>query len=62
MPEQPKTDPALIARLELAAKHEMSADEVRRQRLSFVFGNLPSTHPMTRNQVAEVLSRLDGMA
>lgn len=43
MPEQPKTDPKLLERLERAAKHEMSAAEIRRQRVSFVYGNLPQS-------------------
>jgi len=62
MPEQPKTDPALIERLERAAKHEMSAGEIRRQRVSFVYGNLPHDNPMTRNQVAEAIARTEGDA
>jgi hypothetical protein len=60
MPEQPKTDPKLLARLALAAKHEMTAEEVRRQRVSFVYGNLPHDNPMTRNQVADAIKRLEG--
>ncbi|HEX5775279.1 MAG TPA: hypothetical protein VFX95_01230 [Caulobacteraceae bacterium] len=60
MPEQPKTDPYLIKRLELAAKHEMTAEEIRRQRVSFVYGNLPHEHRMTKHQVAEAIARLEG--
>ncbi len=60
MPEQPKTDPKLLARLALAAKHEMTADEIRRQRVSFVFGNLPQSNTMTRGEVASAIARIDG--
>ena len=60
MPEQPKTDPALLERLARAAKHEMTADEVRRQRVSFVYGNLPHDNPMTRLQVASAIARPEG--
>lgn len=60
MPEQPKTDPALLERLARAAKHEMSAEEIRRQRVSFVYGNLPQGNTMTRSQVAEAIRRHEG--
>jgi hypothetical protein len=60
MPEQPKTDPQLIRRLERAAKHEMSAEEIRRQTVSFVYGNLPQGNTLTRREVAEALARLGG--
>lgn len=60
MPEQPKTDPSLLARLAVAAKHEMTAEEIRRQRVSFVYGNLPHNSPMTRQQVASAIARHEG--
>ncbi len=60
MPEQPKTDPILLERLQRAAKHEMSAEEVRRQRVSFVYGNLPHDNPMTKQQVASAIARMEG--
>ena len=60
MPDQPKTDPRLLARLERAAKHEMTADEIRRQRVSFVYGNLPHSNTMTKQQVAAVIARHAG--
>ena len=60
MPEQPKTDPVLLERMARAAKHEMTPAEIRRQRVSFVYGNLPRDNPMTRNQVAEAIARLEG--
>lgn len=60
MPEQPKTDPKLIERLEQAAKHDMTPAEIRRQRVSFVYGNLPHEHPMTKLQVAAAIARLEG--
>lgn len=60
MRDQPKTDPALLERLSRAAKHEMTAEEIRRQRLSFVYGNLPQDSTLTRNQVAAALARMEG--
>jgi uncharacterized lipoprotein YmbA len=60
MPNEPKTDVALLERLRNAAKHEMSRAEVERQRASFVFGNLPRDSAMTRHQVEVALARLEG--
>lgn len=60
MPEQPKTDPAFLARLAQAAKHEMTVEEIRRQRVSYVYGNLPQGNTMTRREVAAALSRMEG--
>ena len=60
MPNEPKTDPELLERLKNAVRHEMSPDEVRRQRLSFVYGNLPQDTTMTKHQVEAALARLDG--
>ena len=60
MPNDPKSDSALLERLHQAAKHEMSMAELRRQRVSFVYGNLPEKSPMTKHQVGAALARLDG--
>lgn len=62
MPNEPKTELALLERLAAAAKRGVSSEEVRRQRVSFVYGNLPEKSPMTRHQVAEALERLEGAA
>lgn len=62
MPTDIKTDGALLERLQKAARHEMTVDELRRQRVSFVYGNLPEGSPMTRNEVAVALARHDGAA
>lgn len=60
MPADLHTDAKLIQRLEQAAKREMSAEEVRMQRVSYVYGNMPHDAGMTRHRVAEVLARLEG--
>lgn len=61
-PATPKTDPKFVKKLEKAAKREMTAEEISRQRISFVYGNLPTGSSMTRDQVAEVVARMDGKA
>ncbi|MEN5113437.1 hypothetical protein ABE453_05400 [Brevundimonas diminuta] len=60
MQTQLKTDQALLERLKVAASQKMSREEVMRQRLSFVYGNLPTDSAMTRPQVSEALARLEG--
>lgn len=60
MQTQLKTDQALLERLKAAASHKMSREEVMRQRLSFVYGNMPIDSEMTRPQVREALARLEG--
>ena len=62
MPNEPKTEVALLERLTAAAKKGVSTEEVRRQRVSYVYGNLPDNSPMTRHQVAQALERLEGCA
>ena len=62
MDNQPKTDPGLLERLHKAAKHQMTSEEVRAQRVSFVYGNLPHDSTLTRHQVAEAIERLEGAA
>ena len=60
MPTEQKTDQRLIDRLERAARHSMTADEIRQQRVSFVYGNLPHDSTMTKSQVERALARLEG--
>lgn len=62
MPNEPKTDLALLERLRIAASREMTPEEVRRQRVSFVYGNLPDSSSMTRHEVEAALARLEGDA
>jgi hypothetical protein len=54
--------PGLQAALDRAAKHAMTPEERREQRLSFVMGMLPSENKMTREQVAAFLDKHEGRA
>lgn len=62
MQHEPKTDQQLLERLHTAAKQPMSNEELRKQRVSFVYGNLPADSSMTRHQVMVTLDRLEGVA
>ena len=55
-----KTDDALIKRLEESAKKPITKEELTRQRISFVYGNLPDKSTITRARVAEKIKRNEG--
>ncbi len=55
-----KTQPDLIRALKKAASLELSADDVHRQRVSFVMGTLKEKSDITRAKVEQVLAKQDG--
>lgn len=57
-----KTDHKFLERLKSAAAKPVSIAEIRKQRVSFVYGNLPADSSMTRQQVRVTLERLEGVA
>lgn len=59
MPTNLNTDQGLLQRLSAAAARGVTPDERRRQRVSFVYGNLPKESEMTKHQVEEALSHID---
>lgn len=61
MPTDIATDASLLERLSMAAKQGVTAAERRKQRLSFVYANLPRNSEMTRHEVEAALERLDAM-
>jgi hypothetical protein len=56
------TDERLLERLRQAAARSPTAADLRRQRASYVFGNLADDDPMTKAEVAAILAALDGEA
>lgn len=60
MPVNVKTDEELLKRLEAAATRALTRDELRRQRVSFVYGNLPTDSTITRHQVEQELGLIEG--
>lgn len=56
------TSPALLKAIEDARTRTPSADEIRQQRISFVYGSLSATSSVTRAQVQDALERHEGMA
>lgn len=59
MPTEIVTDSGLLQRLAAAASRGLTLDELRQQRISFVYGNLPKSSSMTKHQVQEVLEGID---
>ena len=52
----PPTDPELLALLERARNHKMTPEELREQRISFVYGNVAFDNPaITREMVEEIV-------
>lgn len=62
MPTDLKTDPRLLLSLEQAAKRQMTKDELRLQKISFVMGNMPRESTLTRKQVEDILDNAEGIA
>lgn len=60
MPEELKTDPALLAALKRALALPQTPEQVEQQRLSFVMGSLKSTNGITRSEVKEILAQQKG--
>lgn len=56
----PKTDEDLIKRLQKSAQKPVTKKELGRQRISFVYGNLPNDSTITRDRVAEKIRMNEG--
>jgi hypothetical protein len=60
MPEDLKTNAALLEALKRASVRGPTADEVAKQRLSFVMGSLKTTNEITRAEVQQILNQQEG--
>lgn len=60
MLDELRTDSVLLARLTEAAKRQLTSSELRKQRVSYVFGNMRDESTMSRAQVEAVLDRAEG--
>jgi hypothetical protein len=57
---QLKTDPKLLDALKRAARQTLTADEIEKQRVSFVMGSLSEKNTVTRSQVTKILAVHEG--
>ena len=55
-----QTDAALLEALKQAAGRQMTADGVRRQKVSFIMGSLSHDSTITRDRVEAELDKLAG--
>jgi flagellar biosynthesis/type III secretory pathway ATPase len=55
-----KTDASLLQRLQNAATCVLTAEELKKQRVSFVMGSLGRHSTATRAQVEEILAKQEG--
>ena len=55
-----KTDQKLLDRLSASARGGVTKEELHKQRVSYVYGNLPKESTATRKQVEEALARIEG--
>lgn len=55
-----QTDQTLIDRLKLAASVELTAEELQKQRISFILGSLKDDSTVTRSRIREVLAEREG--
>ena len=58
--ENLQTSNDLLEKLRRATRVELSADEICRQRVSFVFGAINSGNDVTKEKVEEILAKHDG--
>jgi hypothetical protein len=57
-----KTDPKLLNALKAAAGRKLSAEKMRRQKISFIMGTLGQESTVTRDRVEEELKKMEGSA
>lgn len=51
-----KTNESLIQALEKAAKRKPTADELRQQRVSYVYGSVKSSNSLTKARIKDLLA------
>lgn len=55
-----RTDDRLLRRIAAAASRSLTADEISRQKISFIIGSLSDDSTVTRAQIKSVLAKHDG--
>lgn len=55
-----KTDPAVLRALRAAASKELTAEEINKQRVSFIMGTLKPESTLTRAHVQSILHKQQG--
>ncbi len=55
-----KTSERLLKALRRASKHTLTAEEIERQRVSFIMGSLEPDSNVTRDRVEKILAKQEG--
>jgi hypothetical protein len=55
-----KTRESLLAALRSASRREPTAEEIEKQRVSFILGSLKEKNTMSREKVVELLRKQEG--
>lgn len=55
-----RASPALLDTLRQASQHRPSADDIRKQRVSFIMGSLKPDSTVSRERVEQVLDKHEG--
>lgn len=58
MTDSIKTDSKLLDRLKASGQH-LTRDQLRKQRVSFIYGSLPQESKITKNQIKTLLDEGD---
>jgi hypothetical protein len=61
MPTDIQTDTGLLARLLASSHATLTRDQLRRQRISFIYGGLPEDSTITRLQIEQTLDKAEGV-
>ena len=62
IPTDIKTDSALLKRLATRVKTQVSREQLRQQRISYIYGQLPADGTITLEQIEAVLAKMEGKA
>lgn len=55
-----RTDKELLDAISAAARHKPTADELFRQRVSYIYGSLRNSSTVTREKITDVLAAHEG--
>ena len=54
------SNPELLAKLRSSASITQSSDEIRQQRISFIYGSMHHKNGVTKSHIEEVLANIEG--
>jgi hypothetical protein len=58
--QETSTSPELLELFQEAGQHQMSAEEINEQRISFVYGTIGNQHGISKDEVRNSMMRFNG--